>query len=167
VLSSGSSEALTARRRRIFPPRTRGEHESNSTFSPIILPSRIEFAGFSRAKGKIFRPCFYFPFSPFPRKHVFTASQTPEEEQDFYRQVSNGPSTVVHTPAVKKAAKPSVRSRCRRKARFISRPITALSLGTMNLGRQGGITLFSRIISELKATPEIPTIFHIEISEYL
>jgi hypothetical protein len=29
-----------------------------------------------------------------------------EEEQDFYRRVSNGPITVVHAPAAKKSAKP-------------------------------------------------------------
>jgi hypothetical protein len=29
-----------------------------------------------------------------------------EEEQDFYRRVSNGPITVVHAPAAKKPAKP-------------------------------------------------------------
>jgi hypothetical protein len=128
------------------------------------LPSRTEFAGFSRAKGKFSGRVFILPFSP---RLCFTAvSQTWYEERDFYRRVSNGPSTVEHTPAVKKAAKPSARSQFRRKARVISRPITASSLGTMNLGRQG-VSPFSRIISELEATPEIPTIFHIEISEYL
>jgi hypothetical protein len=39
---------------------------------------------------------FYFHEPPYTR----------EEEQDFYRRVSKGPTTVVHAPAVKKATKP-------------------------------------------------------------
>jgi hypothetical protein len=47
---------------KIMPPRTRGERENSRIFFPVILPSRIEFAGFSCAAGK--NSGLVFCFSP-------------------------------------------------------------------------------------------------------
>ena len=58
------SRLTTRSRLKITPTRTRGERESSRIVFPVILPSRIEFAGFSGARKKIQAWFFVFHYVP-------------------------------------------------------------------------------------------------------
>lgn len=69
--------------------------------------------------------------------HFYEPPYTWEEEQDFYRRVSNGPTTVVHAPAAKKAAKPK-RSKPVPSGGRISAGNRDPATRAMNQGARGG-----------------------------